>query len=132
MFHPDPSQLSLELSKSTSNLTTKRLNRYKSTARKIYNCQLFVRCASDKKEYQIYVATDLKQFVCWCLSCQFMFWYLFSVRSLGMTMEDIVSGNLSRWRNLDQEEDYKSTKLLTWERLQETGIYFDNLFFLFK
>ena len=33
---------------------------------------------------------------------------------------------------LDQEEDYKSTKLLTWERLQETGIYFDNLFLLFK
>ena len=52
MFHPDPSQLSLELSKFNSNLTTKWLNRFISTARKIHNCWLFVKCVSDKKEYQ--------------------------------------------------------------------------------
>lgn len=51
----DPSQLSLELSKFTLNLTTMRLNRYISTARKIYNCRLFVKCVSDKKEYQMSV-----------------------------------------------------------------------------
>ena len=40
---------------STSTLTKERLYRNKSTARKTYNCQLFMKCANDKKEYQICV-----------------------------------------------------------------------------
>ena len=52
-FNAHPSLLSLELSKSISTFTKEQLIRYKPTARKTHNCRLFMKCASDKKEYQI-------------------------------------------------------------------------------
>ena len=42
-----------KLAKSISTPTKEQLIRYKPTARKTHNCRLFMKYASDKKEYQI-------------------------------------------------------------------------------